>query len=175
MRVKYGRKHENEIEIPSTNTVILTGVISTRPQVKFTYSHKKVSVFKLCIPRVMSESNWYYKDAPADFVEVIVNGEVAEKVSHYPIGSIVHIQGRLCIHPYYKKETRNNGIECYVNAWNVEPLKTNSTKKMDEFLHDEEIRGQLYITDNEIRIMTVSDRGEAEVTPTDIDLTDVPM
>ena len=54
-------------------------------------------------------------------------------------------------------------------------LKIHTTKKMDEFLHDEEIRGRLYITDNEIRIMTVNDRGEAEVTPTDIDLTDVPM
>lgn len=176
MRVKYGRKHENEIEIPAMNYVSLVGVIGTRTQVKYTYSRKKVSVFKLCIPRAkVSETNKYYKDAPADFIEVVANGFLAETVSDYPIGAIILVQGKLCVHKYFKPDTRSNGIECYVQAFGIDPLKANTTKKMDEFLHDEEIRGRLYITDNEIRIMTVNDRGEAEVTPTDIDLTDVPM
>lgn len=176
MQVDFGRKKEESIEIPAMNRVFIAGVISTRPQLKFTYSHKKVNVFKVCVPkRKLSDLQEYYEESPVDHIEVVLSGDEAEKANHCMIGSMVMVEGSLFVHPYYKPDTRNNGVEIYVIGWKLEVLKQYPTKKMDAFLHDEAVRRQLYISDNEIRIMTVNDRGEAEVTPTDIDLSDVPM
>lgn len=118
------------------NTVVLSGRLTARPELRYTSSNIAYSRFSIAIDRPYSNEDG---EKETDFINIIVWRKQAENVAEYlDKGSLVGIEGRLQNDRYTDKDGNNRSI-LTVLANHVEFLNTKGNNQSSNVNTEEPI------------------------------------